>query len=510
MAFKWINAGCGYQRFGDVSIYVRFRNKKQDYSEKSYYNGIFVKLQDRDLFITRPGFVDYNNHIPLPKYDYAVNCDILSGDTAVKHEGIMFAYEPRESKRDFRYDKRRASVPLYGDSGGFQLVTGVEDFIDPIDLAYWANNHVNKLMTIDIPIIREATEKIFKKTAKLQKRNTKLLKSHLDDDVELYNIVHGKTTKQRREFVDTVYRDDLKKWALGGVYGGSISTMIRSIYSVIDYVPAESYHIFGIANTKLIPLLAWIGKFHDITSDSSTPLQNGISSFILTLFRNRIYKSPTGKRPNELVTDAIKPMYSNNVFPIMPCSCNICSAVGNYEITINSGYSVLGHTICTLHNITAMYHFAKLWSELAIENSTSKYLEILKSYYGKKEYPTYRDAIRHINNIEEHGLEKAERMGAMSIFPVKKDIDANLFGKSENKEEDRVQKIRNRLHNILHRYKLYYSDGDALKENLKESRKKKLEERAKDPSGKDPAKTMLGVQSTVTAKKKPTKKKTKK
>jgi hypothetical protein len=324
--FTWISAGCGFSTFAGVSIYVRERRRGGEYEETVYPEGLHIKLKDRELFVTKAGLRDYDFYHPLEKYDYALFADLMGFSSAVKHKGLMFCYDPRLSKRQVAYDKKIADVPIYGDSGGFQLLSGVSDFIDPVDLAKWFNRYVTKAMCLDLPIATAYTDKkLIARLAKLQRRNTEEILSHLDPNIELYNIVHGVTNPDHaKQYIDIVDRPELKNWAIGGSYFGNLFDLVYNMFSVISYKPAPSYHMFGVADSKALPIFAWVGKYYNITSDSSTPLQSGTKTDLFTISGYKLMRISAGRKANQYIR-------SSSLFPFLSCSCPVCSVLGTTE-----------------------------------------------------------------------------------------------------------------------------------------------------------------------------------
>jgi hypothetical protein len=399
--FNWIAAGSSYTAFGGICIYVRHRTRVGEYEEIPTPAGFFIKLKDRELFITRPGMRDYNIPLTFRNWDYCIDAEMLGFGSAVKNTGIMFCYENKASKRNFRYDKSQAKAPIFGDSGGYKLSVGTEDWIDPKDLATWYNQYVTRGMTLDIPPYSGSSDEQIHNSAVQQKANTQVIFDNLDPSVMLYNVCHGFTIENRRRFIDTVYDDRLTHWALGSTYYGNIFDFLSSVMSSIEFIGQQSYHVFGVAGVKIIPILAWLGKYYDITSDSSSHLQSGRCTTAFSMQGYLLKKLGVGRARRES-------LQTSNMHPYNTCSCNICHALQTTEI-FYYGSSNVNAYLLALHNINTMARYAQLWSSLSVESDLKTYKAALSKILPAKEVKSWHHALDYIEACRALGVAAATR-----------------------------------------------------------------------------------------------------
>lgn len=453
--FRWISAGASYSAFGGLYLNIKEKHRKGDYEEILLPEGSIVKLQDKEIFIAKSSNKDYNWYCPTSNWDSMLNMDYLN-DSAVCHTGVMFCYEYKKSKRNFSYSKS-VDYPLFGDSGGYPLMTGTIDFIDPVDLAKWYNKYVNLGMALDIPITHSVNKKLYPKLINIHKKNLDIIMDNIDDTVEMYNVCHGPTVESRRQYIDGVYRDDIKNWALGTSYYGTYIDFLYNCISAFEYLNAPKYHIFGISDTIMIPILAWLGKYYDITSDSSTPMQSGTSSIVFTIQGKKLLKFGAGRIQDKMLS-------SNDIFPYLPCSCNICNVLKTTELIYKNEHRSLGAILCTLHNINSMAKYISIWNELANECNITEYFKHIKSITNRKYAKYMLEAIEYIEDIKQTSFEKAskKRMGfyISSLFS-KKHSYTNMFGEQELTEEEEFDSVSN----LIDRYEQYHA-GTYKKQRL--------------------------------------------
>lgn len=444
--FRWIAAGAGYEAYGGISIYVKFRKRKGPFKEKQTPLGTFIQLQDRELYVVRrlPRVNEVYN--PITGFDYCVNADLLGLGSIFKHNGIMWTYYSQAYKRCFGYDKTKANFPIFCDCGGYPLIKGTLDFIYPEDLAVFYNKFATRGMGIDIPT-RVIRNNLVMKCAKYQKKNTKQLLKYVDKDVKIYNISHGTGYKERRDYIDMVDIPGIDYWAIGGTSTVNAFDLVYNIFSVISYKKAKSYHVFGIGGFQVMPILAWIGKYYDITSDSSSALQAGRATSMYFDIRGSVTPVKVGYFQGGDV------LHSTRSFTSLSCSCPICSAIGTPELFHKSKMSET-YCLCVLHNIFMMTNYASVWNDLAQECSSNQYKKVLRKYM-KRDTNLWPILIDYVEEIVSTSFEKANRKftSFLTLFHRADSLTTDtfsIFGKKGDDHEERVK-------HLLNNYKRYYA-----------------------------------------------------
>lgn len=404
--FEWIGAGNTYPVFGAMTLYVKFRERKGDYYEIEHPMGFIFGLKDREVFAVRRGAPFYNHPHYFTGYDFCVNTDMLGINSACISTGVMVIYESKESQKRHAYDRTKFNKgKLFCDSGGFKLAVGTEEFIDPLDLAKYYNKYANYGMGLDIPPSKITKFDELMVRAEIQKKNNDIILQHLDKDVTLYNISHGFSASDRKAYIEKVYDDRLHHWAIGSTYYGNTFDFLTRVLTSIDLVKdtAKDFHVFGVAAAKVIPILSWLGRYFNITSDSSTHVQCGKNNINVEIHGFQLKKIRVGSTNPGKINLASTPSR-------LPCSCNICKAFESNEVyhksTSGSGihFNLLG-----LHNLTVMAQYSSLWANLAMESTPKEYKEVYKKILSNGEAKTWLSTIDFIEDYMERGLSAANK-----------------------------------------------------------------------------------------------------
>lgn len=461
--FTLVHAGNTYATRGGLAIYVKMKKRKGGYSELQTPNGTYVKLKDREIFITRRGFREYKMPLFLEGYDFAVNLDIANNKSAVPSPGIMFINE----RTNLRFDKRMfLPRKMFLDSGGFLMLAGTADFLDPVELAETYNMYANFGMTLDIPLgnarLQSMERAIFH--AHVQKLNTEIIKKHLDGSVTLYNISHGATPEVRTKYMEIVNDPDLDHWACAGS-AGSPFDRLQNILITVDNAgrkKLKSIHVLGVASPMYIPILAWLGNYMDITSDASSAMKFASNYCVNELHGTKLAQSYIGNKAGTTGRPRTKDFH-----PKFMCSCNVCHALGSTELYQKIGtYGASSpHTeVLWVHNQSVYDEYAASWNALARACSPKEY----KEHYAKILAPNDRSIVKAIDIIEAWKDSKAVDVCSRFKTYMKNSLgkqvmrtgDPKKFSLANPQEDTTMSKLKT-LDACARRYLKYH--GDKLK-----------------------------------------------
>lgn len=407
--FTLVHAGNTYATRGGLVIYVKMRKRKGGYRELQTPNGTYLYLKDREIFITRRGFKEYNIPLFLEGFDYAVNLDIANKMSAVPSPGVMFIPE----NSSFSYDKKMfLPRKMFMDSGGFLLLTGSSPFIDPVDVARIYNKSANLGMALDLPLgpLSLQTKERIELHARIQKFNTNILKKNLDKSVTLYNISHGSTDEIRTRYMEIVQDDDLNHWACAGSTGAKGATPFDRLYSILTTIDnagirkLKSLHVLGVASVSFIPVLAWLGKYLDISSDASSAMK--FASNYVAVESHGMKISPVYIGNNLSVKGKLR---TKDFFPEISCSCSVCHALGSTEMfqKIGTYGASAPHTeVLWIHNQHAYDVYAASWNALASSLSPKEYKHQYSMILHKKD----KDLVKAIDLIEDWTTSSAKKV----------------------------------------------------------------------------------------------------
>lgn len=462
--FTLVHSGNTYLVRGGLAIYVKMKQRKGSYYELQTPNGTYVKLKDREVFITKRGFAEYNVPMFLENYDYAVNCDIANNNSAVPSPGIMFITDRPTVNA---YDKS-IFLPrkMFIDSGGFLLLVGTADFIDPKELALYYNKYANLGMALDIPLgnprLHTMERGIFH--AHVQRLNTEIIKKNLDSSVTLYNICHGATPEIRKRYIEIVKDNDLEHWSCP-CPSGTLFDKLLNVLVTIDNAgtKVKSMHVFGVASPISIPMLAWLGKYLDISSDASSAMRVA-KNFMMTELHGIKMSNASYVGNKKVDYGKIK---TKDFSSKMMCGCNVCHALGTSEVFHHLGKhkaSAAHVELLWLHNSFIYDEYTEMWNSLAKECSIKEY----KEQYARVLSAENKHNVKLIDAIELWKEHDSTRVLKTYALYLQDSLGKHALKAGDPKKfslatpaEDNLAGIRKTLDNCAKRYLKFY--GNKLK-----------------------------------------------
>ena len=246
----------------------------------------------------------------------------------------------------------RHGMTVIVDSGGFQLLRGTVDFVDPADVVKRYNHQADIGMPLDLPVVQAAEAHVFHRVSNLIRANDAYIEPRLLPGKHLALISHGTTLKLRKERLDILGRPNAKVIAIAGLNikpRPGVNPFTNSIENLLYVVTryrktAEYFHVLGVTSTFWMFVYAILSasKFvNDIGADSVTPRVHAMSGSFTTVDFQNIDLDPDRKRS-----------------PEPPCGCPVCFAVRDFRLV--SEWSLL-----EAHNIWAYMHRVRFIEDLA-------------------------------------------------------------------------------------------------------------------------------------------------
>ena len=272
----------------------------------------------------------------IDSYDYT-KCLPLLGPAFCKMNGIeMVLVNLINSDLNF-CSYKDAGMDVICDSGGFQLVRGKVDFIDPLDVAKRYNKTCTIGMDLDIPDVQGMDKKQWRALPKIQKENYEVIKEHLHKGIDICLVGHGKTVDERQEWFDLVDRDNPKYVAVAGLQrelSKSITKEMQQAEAILHachlFPNAEYFHILGttsVGAAYVYSLISHLGLAKKIGADSASYALIGVTGCF------EIPHAWTSlKLPREFPVEA----------PI-PCNCPVCSTIQDFRLY--GAYITKAHTL---------------------------------------------------------------------------------------------------------------------------------------------------------------------
>ncbi len=178
---------------------------------------------------------------------------------------------------------KRGEHLIMGDSGGYQILTGVLKWNEKlkVDIFNWLENNSDVAMNLDIPP-RGLYEGKYYECLEVSKDNFKYFADNQTGKTKFLNVIHGTGIDSYQHWYNNVKDFEFNGWGVGGLRGAVYPTM-SSLAVLLEgkehlKLTNEYLHILGTSriNNFLILLqlqksLSEVGSNMVVTTDSSTP-----------------------------------------------------------------------------------------------------------------------------------------------------------------------------------------------------------------------------------------------
>jgi hypothetical protein len=327
--------------------------------------------------------------------------------------GIKIALINHNSGKPINYNPLKdCGILSILDSGGFQMFSGMRDFIDPAKLARDYNRYANLGMDLDIPVYMSDNLDTLKANALIQKANYDLIKTILKPKVKMALVSHGDSVEDREKFYEWVDRDNPEYVSIAGLarqvvtpygemYNAEAVAHTLSIYPKLKYL-----HCLGATSNDsyiVYSLFHHLGLVDAIGADSTAYMYNGATGIFDLVPRKQIHI------PN-----------NSHLYHPLPCNCAICSILNDSRV-INSNFPLVSHSLALKkYRVDTT---SRITPELLAGNVTPKeYLTICGS---KMSSVRLRKLVNYVQEFKASGVfKKAEypvNVQSKGLFEVKGD-----------------------------------------------------------------------------------------
>lgn len=274
-------------------------------------------------------------HIAAPPvYDSVMP---LLGAQFYKDIGIKYVLANPTHKKFYAEAYLANNLNVIVDSGGFQMLSGVSDYIDPDALIKGYNSSATIGMPLDLPIRRDIENYFFNSISNLIKANDEYIIPRLRPGVDLALISHGTTLDLRKRRLDVIDR----KANVVAIAGLGIRTPdgVDQFFSAVEnlmYVTdryrkkTRYFHVLGVTKQVMFfvySLLSVSGFVKEIGADSvSYRLDSLTGRFLREDFSFiQLNKTDTHRVP-------------------LSCPCPVCSTVKDSRL-MNNGLLLESHNL---------------------------------------------------------------------------------------------------------------------------------------------------------------------
>jgi hypothetical protein len=456
MSFHFMPAGLKFRAYSGMGAYIKYHARRASGFRviEQTKNHIWVDTLDREIFITDQTLLAHA-HYPTG-FDEFVNLSHFhaKAGSELGLDYVMINYTDHMRWPDQAMRKTTAlgnGTALVTDSGGFQIVKGDLDWIDPVKEIEWMNSNTDLAMLLDVPTQDPA---YITRAAHVQKHVIDLWQGSKRPDLELINIVHGQGTGMRK-YLDIVETDGIDRIAFGGMFWIGFMNSVHRIVSAILMTPDyKQHHVLGVTHRGIMMLLMYMSKLKmspQITCDSSSALQ--LSCYRTLYLYNRIEESIFMKDMGE------KGNYVTG-YGKLPCNCPICSTLVYADTFRNLKGDIPDALVC-MHNVYAMNDWVR-HTDVMVQAEDKKTIKEsmrlqFENGYGASFVKLMHAAMDYIDYAVEHGADKARKKYDMYFPSQKKLFSTGALG-IPNPEGDDAPPEENVSHTeaVLQRYESYF------------------------------------------------------
>lgn len=428
--------------------------------QRTRFNGLTTEVYpDRTLYIGST--LRKSSSISDVDYDEMVITSYATHMTTLKDLGYRYGMASPHHISNATETRRNKHIKLFSDSGGFQLLTGVVDFIDPLELAAYYNKTVDYGIGLDIPVF--GNNDMLMRMIEIMLVNNRLIRKHLVPEAQIYDVSHGSTLKTRAQFLDRLLKEKElgEGLAIGGIAqnfkdgGMRVTTATGTVNLLYTLLKTKGrfkrYHVLG-TTSSFFQALYWLIQEYEvaphITADSTTYVQAPVNNLMLNSKLRSLLLSSTDL-PKEHWRTALH------------CPCALCSIV-KYPIAyvrtaalnVFHGLSAIADNCNMIEDSVRDFHdgkmsLQKLASMLGDQSMTRFYVQVMefaldaarkgfKTAY-EKHYPTLKPFLRGATNT------------------------GSLFGERQRVLTPDQQKVRTRLDSVLTKYEDYHKGKKKVK-----------------------------------------------
>lgn len=216
------------------------------------------------------------------------------------------SYKKKNYKEKFNFPP---DMNIFGDSGGYQIVTGKLKWEEKLrhQIFEWLEENSTIAINLDLPPRGTGTSD-FHRCLDISKSNFQYFCDKQTGKVDFLNVIHGTGYDTYKLWYNTVKQYQFQGWSIGGATGKLIS-LIESLIVLLEgrehLNPTNKWlHVLGASSIIEFLILAQIQKsFNDIgsvmtlTTDSSTPSRSTTYGYYYTSYDLKTMKFQYVKIP---------------------------------------------------------------------------------------------------------------------------------------------------------------------------------------------------------------------
>lgn len=413
-------------------------------------NSYVVHLADRSVYFLRSN--DFHKERltgldfdVLQDLDYFMNKGLLS-ELGYNYAMVNSQAVPkRYHYEDFGVERKLSGTvwpEIIADSGGFQIRTGVEDFLSPKDTVQLQNKVASIGISLDIPfpLTHTCEVPLFRRAALVQKANNDVYKKYKSESLSIMNVIHGPNFHLLDRYREVVEDPEIDRVSIGGVRKLELTPLIFRLLNVIlKGRKYRHYHALGVSGVERWVLLCYIAHKNIadlITSDSTTYLKGGFNAQFFETHRLCYARDLRSATPEQ------------EQYRRLACSCPICSTIG-FSAPVVDRKNPAGITTVIAHNLFLSRNYLDEIYQVT-ELSHKELLRYLKPRMNERRLQSVQVAMSAVDMALQDGLEKAA--SKYSPYLLRKDPTTTTHAGSLFKDvhtADSTTALRERVDKVL-------------------------------------------------------------
>lgn len=320
MTLCYVPAGC--EAYSQSTIQVNVRNLPNK-RERTHFGQKYKKWETLDRTVVEIATSPKGAVLPTEEFDTAVS---IFSPTFLKNLGLkVLLANPVVGKSYVKAPFHSAGLRSIVDSGGFQMLTGVSDFVHPDEVIARYNANADIGMPLDLPVRSKFEDQYFNSVSHLIKANDQYILKRLNKNIDLALISHGSSLELRKRRLDVLDRD-ARVVAIAGLgikpppgIDRHFAAVENLMYVVSRYRKTTQYfHVLGVTSKLWMFIYALLDESGYVKNIGADSVSHRLSALIgvydlanfktLELGKNKPYKTT--------------PM----------CNCPLCSSVDDLRI----------------------------------------------------------------------------------------------------------------------------------------------------------------------------------
>jgi len=320
------------------------------------------------------------------------------GESLLFHSSLLVSAGLFIDKVNFREKcEIGKDVLVVGDSGGFQILKGVKEFLEPVRILRWQERNVDVGITLDVPPLNPKNLgplndiERFRKCARMSARFNEIMERNREtNDLILLKVLQGGVKKELEIWYNETKKQKFDGYALSIKPPNDPMQVALHTTFIHEKEAPERVHIFLGSGFDVIPTIIYASQlFRHVTFDSSSPFTLGMNY--------RWYLTPTFPKFKIRIAPikGVVPKLKN-----LPCDCPVCT-------THNCSDFVENGPLIALHNLYVFLTYISFVKSLLQDREvfldfverfcserTKKSIEFIDMYMEGKEFTKCYDAFK--------------------------------------------------------------------------------------------------------------------